>query len=260
MAGLVAALTVVVALLGLLVVGLLRSHAEILRRLHELGAGVEETDSPTPEQPGFRVRPGTPEPSRLEGFAAVRDVAGKGLADDAVALRVGGVDHHTVLAFLSSSCLTCANFWDDFSRPERLSLPQSTRLVIVAKDAAEESVSTLAKMAPPGLPLVLSSAAWADYEVPGSPYFVLVDGPAGEVRGEGTGMSWEQVSNLLAQATDDLTYAGTQANRRGSKADADAARESRIDRELLSAGLRPGDPSLYPTTTDGEPERDGDVP
>ena len=28
-----------IALLGLLVVGLLKSHAEILRQLHELGAG-----------------------------------------------------------------------------------------------------------------------------------------------------------------------------------------------------------------------------
>jgi hypothetical protein len=38
----VALLTVVVAVLALLVAGLLRSHAAILRRLHELGAGVEE--------------------------------------------------------------------------------------------------------------------------------------------------------------------------------------------------------------------------
>ena len=33
-------LGIAVALLGVLVVGLLRSHAEVLRRLHELGAGV----------------------------------------------------------------------------------------------------------------------------------------------------------------------------------------------------------------------------
>ena len=36
---LVVALGVVVALLGVLVAGLLRSHAEILRQLHALGAG-----------------------------------------------------------------------------------------------------------------------------------------------------------------------------------------------------------------------------
>ena len=32
---------VVIAVLALLVVGLLRSHAEILKRLHELGAGLD---------------------------------------------------------------------------------------------------------------------------------------------------------------------------------------------------------------------------
>ena len=39
MTGLVIAEAVAIALLGLLVAGLLRSHAEILRALHELGAG-----------------------------------------------------------------------------------------------------------------------------------------------------------------------------------------------------------------------------
>ncbi|NAZ88376.1 hypothetical protein GTR00_20125, partial [Kineococcus sp. T90] len=39
----VVALAVAVALLGLLVAGLLRSHAEILRSLHALGAGREDT-------------------------------------------------------------------------------------------------------------------------------------------------------------------------------------------------------------------------
>ena len=37
----------VIAVLGVLVVGLLRSHAEILRRLHELGAGVYDEEAPT---------------------------------------------------------------------------------------------------------------------------------------------------------------------------------------------------------------------
>ncbi len=52
MTALVVALTAVVALLSLLVVGLLRSHAEILRRLHELGAGLD----PDPEGTSPRTR------------------------------------------------------------------------------------------------------------------------------------------------------------------------------------------------------------
>ena len=64
--------------------------------------------------------------------------------------------------------------------------------------------------------------------MPGSPYFVLVDGPEGRVRGEGTGANWDQVWNLLRQAADD-------------------SNEQLIDRELLSHGVAPGDPSLYRT-------------
>ncbi len=78
----------------------------------------------------------------------------------------------------------------------------------------------------------MSSAAWAEYRVPGSPYFVLVDGPAGRVRGEGTGATWEQVSTMLRQANDDAS---------------DDGREVRIDRELLAHGIVPGDPSLFRT-------------
>ena len=98
----------------------------------------------------------------------------------------------------------------------------------------------------------MSSAAWADYEVPGSPYFVFVDGPTGRVRGEGTGATWKQVANLLAQATGDLTFtAGPDAARR-SKPQSDAEREREIDQQLLAAGILPGDPSLYP---DADPEQ-----
>ncbi len=55
---LVAGLTVAVALLGLLVLGLLRSHAEILRQLHELGAGREDTapGAAAPAAPAARRR------------------------------------------------------------------------------------------------------------------------------------------------------------------------------------------------------------
>ena len=42
--------SVVLALLVALVIGLLRTHAEVLRRLHELGAGIYDTaPARTPE-------------------------------------------------------------------------------------------------------------------------------------------------------------------------------------------------------------------
>jgi hypothetical protein len=59
----VSALAIVVAVLAVLVAGLLRSHAAILRRLHELGAGVDDTPGATPTQ----VDLGLPQPPSVAG-------------------------------------------------------------------------------------------------------------------------------------------------------------------------------------------------
>jgi hypothetical protein len=242
---LVVAEAFVIALLLLLVAGLLRSHAEILRRLHDLGAGLEgEGASPTDHR--FHVMPGIPSPGDGAADDERLDLAGTGLGDEALSVRVTGVDHATLVAFLSSTCLTCQRFWDAFADagPD---LPPATRLVVVTKGIDEESPSKLAELAPDGVPLVMSNAAWDDYQVPGSPYFVLVDGPTGRVRGEGTGLDWPQVRNLLGQATDDADHLDALAAGRVRKPSSDAAREQRVDRELLEAGVPPGDPSLYRT-------------
>jgi len=151
-------------------------------------------------------------------------------------VSVVGARRHTLLAFLSSGCSTCQRFWEAFADPLGLGLSDDTRLVVVTKDGREESISALRRLAPPDVPVVMSSAAWTDYRVPGSPYFVLVDGPEGRVHGEGTGANWQQVKNLLRQAADDADDVG-----------GDGGREVRIDRELLAHGIAPGDPSLYRT-------------
>jgi hypothetical protein len=221
MTALVAILTVVVALLTLLVAGLLRSHAEILRRLHALDPG-DEADGfePTIAMSATRTGRGAP------------DLAGAGLTDDLVHVAVAGASTRTLIAFLSSGCLTCQTFWDAFGDIGALDLPSDVRIVVATKDPAEESESALRTLAAPGLPVVMSTAAWVDYEVPGSPYFVLVDGTTGRVEGEGTGANWPQVRNLIVQASAD-----------GRSGD---ACEARIDRELLAHGIGPGDAALYP--------------
>jgi hypothetical protein len=241
MAVLVAIETVVLVLLAVLVAGLLRSHAEILRQLHEMGAGLEpehSLDSPVSLRPRGDVA------ARGNGIGPAFDIAGAGLFDDAVQIPVVDVRHRTLLAFLSSGCLTCQTFWEAFRDAPGLALPPDVRVVVVTKDAAEESVSTLRNLAPADLPVVMSSTSWAEYEVPGSPYFVLVDGPIGRVRGEGTGMTWPQVHGLLSQAADDDAIALDEV-----------AAEARIDRELIASGIRPGDPSLY---RDAQQILDGD--
>jgi hypothetical protein len=163
-------------------------------------------------------------------------------------VRTVGVEQHTVIAFLSSGCSTCQTFWDDFAQPRAVRLPRDTRLVVVTKGADEESPSEVDRLRPRGTEVIMSSEAWADHAVPGSPYVVVVDGPSGRITGEGTGMSWSQVARLLAQATGDLAYL-SDTELRSHKPSSDAEREARADRELMSAGILPGDPSLYPGTT-----------
>jgi hypothetical protein len=237
MTALVAIETVVLALLTVVVIGLLRSHGEILRQLHTLGAGLD----PDAREAPVSLRPRGDLPRVGSGLGAAADLTGAGLYDDAVSIPVIDVQHRTLLAFLSSGCLTCRGFWDAFDRPDTLGLPADVRVVVVTKDAAEESLHTIRALAPRDLAVVMSSAAWEHYTVPGSPYFALVDGAAGRVVGEGTGASWDQVKSLLAHADGDAAAQGA-ADGGGA-----AATEARIDLELLAQGIEPGDPRLYRT-------------
>jgi hypothetical protein len=238
MTALVTIETVVLVLLAVAVTGLLRSHGEILRRLHALGAGLdpdaEPNGAPAVLRPrGDLTRNGGP-------LASAADLSGAGLYDDALSIPILGVEHRTLLAFLSSGCLTCRGFWDAFANPSTLGLPADVRIVVVTKDAAEESVHVLRDLAARDLAVVMSSAAWESYTVPGSPYFTLIDGIAGRVVGEGTGATWPQVQSLLAHAAGDEQQHRSWVN--GS-----ATTEARIDRELRAQGIEPGDPRLYRT-------------
>jgi hypothetical protein len=238
----VGALVVVAVLQTLLIVGLLRSHGEILRRIHALDGGFGDGgagDAALGNDPNvpvdFRVRPELPQPGDSTTgdtgeVGDAHDLVGVGLDDDVVTVSVSGARHRTLLAFLSSNCLTCHAFWDAFAGRDDLGLPNDVRVVVVPKDPSEESLATLRTLRPLRTPVVLSSAAWLDYAVPGSPYFVLVDGVTRRVIGEGTGLRWEQVRKLLTEAVN---------------ASDDDRNEARIDRALLASGVRPGDPSLY---------------
>jgi hypothetical protein len=252
---------VVLALLGVLVVGLLRSHAEILRRLHELGAGVYEPDGQEAgadegvtsavtlsDRPPIRTRDGVAEP-RVAATSSGHDVAGVTPGGNAKAVGVVGAEHSTLLAFLSSGCGTCGDFWRAFAVGEADSLPgRDTRLVVVTKGPEDESVSAVRELATGAHATVMSSQAFDDYGVPVSPYFILVDGPSGSVIGEGAAANWSQIANLLRQAAADagLSTDGGSTSRAAARQRAGDQREARADADLLAAGIVPGHPSLYP--------------
>lgn len=216
-----------IILLGALVVGLLRSHAEILRTLHQLGAGVgDHADHGT--DTFARPRP------RLVSEGA-KDFVGTTLAGSTMHIGVSGTDHRTLLAFLSTGCASCLTLWESLATEDPLQGLDNTRLVLVTKGREAESQSRLEQLAPPGATLVQTTEAWEEYGVPVTPYFVLVDGATGAVVGEGSAASWSQVRSLIGQAVAD-------AAARSSAEDDEMA----ADRELRKAGIGPGHPSLYP--------------
>jgi hypothetical protein len=105
----------------------------------------------------------------------------------------------------------------------------------------------------------MSTDAWGDYEVPGSPFFVLVDGSASRRIGEGVANHFSQVVELVRRAQVDIQAFGIGSRgERGSRSRSRAfaggldgpARESANDQELRAAGILPGDPSLYPSSLD----------
>lgn len=231
----------------MLVAGLLRSHAEILRRLPADGDG---HGAAPPAQDSFpEIQIASP-PEREEGALPAADISGSTLEGDAVKVALTGGAPRTLLAFLSSGCATCRTFWDAMQPGARQPLPGEARLVVVTKDSAYESPSQLLELAPPDVPVIMSSEAWEQYSVPVAPYFVHVGG--GEILGEGAASAWSQIVSLFRDAILDAD----QAEGRDGRTRRGAAERLRSeDQVLASAGVTPGHPTLYPGEGSDEEDR-----
>ncbi len=259
MVALVLVLTFVVLMLGVLVAGLLRSHADILKALHDLGAGVgDPSASPVGEhghQSGvdhaaravavpFTMGPALPGERDSASAPTISGVTPDG---DALAMTLTGHDTLTLVAFLSSGCTTCAAFWEALQRPHELGLPEDIRLLVVTKGPEFEIQAEVKAKAPERLAVIMSTDAWGDYEVPGSPFFVLVDGASARRVGEGVANHFSQVTELVRRARVDVRPFEPGSRSRIFADGLDGpARESANDDELLAAGIRPGHRSLYP--------------
>ena len=210
----VAAETLLLGAVTLFVIALLRSHAEILRRLEQLApqSSLPQPDERAPEQLGA---------TDLQGATP----------DGGVRQLVLSPGPDTLLAFLSSGCSTCVGLLEELQADD-LPLPPGLRLVVVAKDRRLERLRLFRSLAG-RVEVLLSSAAWDDFRVPGSPYFLHVDGSSGRVVGEGSAGSWGQVASLIVDAGDD-------------RAAPDHVNRDRIDDVLAAAGIGPGHPSLRP--------------
>lgn len=221
---------IVILLLTVLVAGLLRSHADILRTLDRLGAG---EDSMPPVRGGVALGP----TRRSTDTVPTGAIVGVTLDGQSRSIALTGTRGYVLAAFLSSGCSTCRPFWSSFDR--ELDLPHpDIRTVIVTKDSGEESMSDLKTLAPRELPVVMSSETWDAFRVPGTPYFQLIDAADGTVLGEGSAANWGRLVEMIRRAIgDEQKPSGLRRNT--------AERLVDSDEELRRAGIAPGDEALY---------------
>jgi hypothetical protein len=216
---LLAAETLLLLLLLVLVAGLLRSHAEILRRLGPAG----QLAPPPPQEP------------RSPSAGPAPPVTGTTPSGDAVSLSFEGKAlRPTLLAFLTSGCTTCSTFWEALGQHQP---PDAAQAIVITHGVDREQPGRLRGLQPDDVPVVMSSQAWEDYGVPGAPYFVLVDGG---VRGEGMATSWDALRSLIADAIEDQRAAA------GFTGGGGESRDRQVDERLAAAGIGADHPSLYP--------------
>ena len=267
---LVALQGVVILLLAILVVGLLRSHAEILRALHDLGVNLEDgapDNGPATFDLTTRAQAlssasrrgvtpgGTPPAERISDHGVAlpedgplgdaHDLMGVTPLGDAAAISVHAGNGLTLLAFLTSGCASCLDFWDAFRDPRNRAVGgPDTSLVVLTKGPAEESPASVRNLADPELVTIMSTEAFDDYSVPIAPYFVLIDAATGRIIGEGAASSFDQLQSLLTKAMADGGY-GLAAPRSRREVLRGLRRGPSADEALESAGIGPGHPSLH---------------
>jgi hypothetical protein len=228
------------------IVALLRSHADILRRL----AVLEEGGGDQPHVPS------APEVGGLDVLTAA-EISGVTLAGDSVVLSFGAGSPVTLLAFLTSGCASCAPLWASMREAPASEAP-AERIVVVTHDVSRESPERVRRLAPSGVDVVMASAAWEDYAVPASPHFVLTNG-AGGILGRGSALSWSQLLTMVEDARADAagaTGSPGAASAVTMPARTTAERAARSAQTLRGAGIGAGHPSLYPSVLGEHPLED----
>ena len=221
------------------IVALLRSHADILRRLTLLedGAPAARPRSPEPVIGGGEVR-------------NARPISGTTLDGDAVALSFDRGSPVTLLAFMTSGCSSCAPLWSGLRQPAGLH-ELVDRVIVVTHGTDRESPAKVRRLAPATVEVIMAGAAWEDYAVPASPHFVLTDGGGG-ILGRGSALSIDQLVEMVSEARDDAAEARRQEQGGAGLLTVRTTeqRAARSAQALADAGIAAGHPSLYPSGPD----------
>jgi hypothetical protein len=253
MAWVVAALTVLVGVLTLFVLGLLRGYGDLLRRTAEL-----EQRASGGLADGVLARPDS------IAQPTVAEIEGLDTRLEAYRLAVTEVPaQYLLVAFLSTTCLTCLDIWrdiieagDDAGRV--VAGDDAASVMIVLKGREHENLAKASALAgETRVPVVFSGSTWTELAVPGSPYFALIAVADQRVVGAGSAQSWGQLRSLATDGMLEIAFAArAPSNGRGAY----RSIIEREDEELRRAGIVPGHPSLTaPSMRAGAPPA-GDSP
>jgi hypothetical protein len=192
-------------LLAALCVGLLRTNASLTRRVDALEIAAERTRRR--QSAGSRTE--TSQESTMEssvgGGADDDDEGGlvslDGTSPDGRPLSVDlQGDDPQLIAFLSTSCGICTSLWERMQSGALAAESPQLRSVVVTKSASLEDTDRVQELTGAGdVPTVMSTQAWEDYEIPGSPYFLLVGGDPRDVIGEGPVSGWADLSAIVGR-------------------------------------------------------------
>lgn len=196
-------------LLAVLVAGLVRGQADLARRVDGLErARARRAREPVPKAAAHTANHDdqrvTPVVADTDDGPVGDGVDVTGLAPDGESVTLG-LEHVTVptlLAFLSTSCGICTSIWERLRDGALMAEEPAMQCVVVAKDPDREDVHRVRQLSPTdgSARVVMSSEAWDDYEVPGSPYLLLLTGSPATILAESAVSSWDDVVALVRRA------------------------------------------------------------
>jgi thiol-disulfide isomerase/thioredoxin len=137
------------------------------------------------QPPAELLRRLTPIPTyRNHPATSPHDVDGVDPSGSPVHLSILERTEPILLLFLSSSCHGCLDLWEGLDEIVALVSPRLD-LAVVTRGEEREDVAAVAELgrSASGVPIIMSSPAFADYAVAGPPFLVVVDGT--RVRTEG---------------------------------------------------------------------------
>jgi hypothetical protein len=170
----------------------------------------------------------------------------------------------TLLAFLSSGCLTCLDFWHAFEREEHLAARGHARWSSHQGPGAGERLAASPSSRRPASRSSCRRRRGSTTRCRWRRTSSSSTGRPGVVRGEGAASSWRQLVDLHGPGARRQRLSRKRKGRRTPAVEpasatrlGDRDRADLIDRELTSAGIRPGDSSLYPSAPVDEQDHAG---